>query len=71
MEMQMTDLYVLYFKLTWFIVHSRSFWEGLRESREEPLYRLRSLCVKVTMYSNLVIKIPASAADWAGCHPRG
>lgn len=70
MQMHVTDLYVPY-KMTCIRVHSRLFLEGLREGIGEPLRGLKNLCVEVTMYSNLAIKIPVSVADWAGCHPRG
>lgn len=71
MQIHVTNLYVPYYKMTCIIVHSKLFLEGLRGEVGEPLYGLKSLCVEVTMYSNLAIKIPAGAADWAGCHPRG
>lgn len=73
-RMHMTGLYVPYFKITCFIVHSRGFFRGPEGEKKKIgglLYGLRSLHAEDTMYSNSVIETSASAADWAGCHPRG
>lgn len=70
--MHMTGLYVPYLKLPALLYIPEAFSEGLRGKKVEGLlYGLGSLHAEDAMYSNSVIETSASAADWAGCHPRG
>lgn len=65
---------LLILKLSALLYISEAFLEGPNREKKIGglLYGLRGLYVKDTMYSsNSVINTCASAADWAGCHPRG